>query len=67
MWKIRRVRKGNNIYLGVVYHVDDEPKHAIKSSFEWYSDSDTTELEEQIVNAFRLPVVDSSELDGEVF
>lgn len=67
MWKIRRVSKDNHIYLGVVYHLDDEPKLAIKSSFEWYSDSDTTELEEHIANAFKLPVVDSSELDEEVF
>lgn len=42
-----------------------EPTHAIKSSFEWYCDWDTTELEEQIANAFRLPVVDSSELTEE--
>lgn len=67
MWKIRRVRKGNNIYLGNVYHMGGEPTHAIKSSFEWYCDWDTTELEEQIANAFRLPVVDSSELTEEVF
>ena len=67
MWEIRRIRKDNHIYLGVVYHLDDEPKYAIRSSFEWYCDWDTTELEEQIANAFRLPVVDSSELTEEVF
>ena len=36
MWEIRRIRKDNHIYLGVVYHLDDEPKYAIRSSFEWY-------------------------------
>ena len=67
MWKIRRISKDNYIYLGVVYHLDDEPKQAIKTPFEWYYDFDTTELEEQIANAFKLPVVDSSELSEEVF
>ena len=67
MWEIRRILSGNEIFLGLVYSVDDVAKQAIRNVIAWTKDMDTTILQEQINNAFELPVVDSSSLDERVF
>lgn len=67
MWQIRRVRKEKEIFLGLVYHVEGVPAQAIRNVIAWYHDIDTTELEQQIMDAFKLPVVDGETLAEKVF
>lgn len=67
MWQIRRVRKEKEIFLGLVYHVEGVPAQVIRNVITWYHDIDTTELEQQIMEAFKLPVVDSTTLAEKVF
>lgn len=67
MWQIRRVRMEKEIFLGLVYHVEGVPSQAIRNVITWYHDIDTTELEQQIMDAFKLPVVDSDVLMEKVF
>lgn len=67
MWKLRRVARGNEVYIGMVYFVDDKPMLARKTPICWYKDADTRDLELQLAEAFSLGIIDEGTLSERVF
>lgn len=67
MWKLRRVARGNEIYIGMVYFVEGEAKLARKTPISWYKDSNTLDIQQQLKDAFILPIIDEGSLTEEVF
>ena len=67
MWKLRRVARGDEIYIGMVYFVEGIPTLARKTPISWYKDSDTSDIEEQLNEAFFLDVIDEGSLSERVF
>lgn len=67
MWKLRRVARGNEIYIGMVYFVEGTPRLARKTPICWYKDADTRDIENQLFEAFILPIVDEGTLSERVF
>ena len=55
MWKVRRISKDNEVYLGNVYYAEEEPIYLGNTSISWYVDND--EAKEKILEAFREPVI----------